>query len=45
MVQVSSHYGNWMFLLITVVLLVIMGSMLEGAPALIILGFFAKEST
>ena len=38
MVQVSGHYGNWMFLLITVVLLIIMGSMLEGAPALIIFG-------
>jgi TRAP-type C4-dicarboxylate transport system permease large subunit len=38
MVQVSSHYGNWMFLFITIVLLVFMGSMLEGAPALIIFG-------
>ena len=38
MVQISSHYGNWMFMLITVVLLIIMGSMLEGAPALIIFG-------
>jgi len=38
MVQISSHYGNWMFLFITIVLLVFMGSMLEGAPALIIFG-------
>ena len=38
MVQVSSHYGNWMFLFITIVLLIFMGSMLEGAPALIIFG-------
>jgi tripartite ATP-independent transporter DctM subunit len=38
MVQISSHYGNWMFLVITIALLIIMGSILEGAPALIIFG-------
>ncbi|MDR3437384.1 TRAP transporter large permease subunit [Telmatospirillum sp.] len=38
MVEISGPYGNWMFLVITIVLLVIMGSMLEGAPALIIFG-------
>lgn len=38
MVRVSGHYGNWMFMLISIVLLIVMGSVLEGAPALIIFG-------
>lgn len=38
MVHASSHYGNWMFMLISIVLLIVMGSVLEGAPALIIFG-------
>ncbi|HXP97393.1 MAG TPA: TRAP transporter large permease, partial [Telmatospirillum sp.] len=38
MIQVSAQYGSWMFIVITIALLIVMGSILEGAPALIIFG-------
>lgn len=38
MISLSSSYGAWSFMLISVVLLIVMGSVLEGAAALIIFG-------
>jgi TRAP-type C4-dicarboxylate transport system permease large subunit len=38
MVQLSSTYGTWAFLLLSVLILIVMGSVLEGAAALIIFG-------
>lgn len=38
MTSLAGSYGNWVFLLISIVLLICMGSVLEGAPALIIFG-------
>ena len=38
MVQLSAYGGSWMFLLLSIVILIFMGSVLEGAAALIIFG-------
>jgi len=38
MVQLSAAHGSWVFLLLSVVTLIVMGSVLEGAAALIIFG-------
>jgi tripartite ATP-independent transporter DctM subunit len=38
LVSLSAQHGAWVFLLLSVVILIIMGSMLEGAAALIIFG-------
>ena len=38
LVSLSHSEGNWLFLLLCMVMLVVMGSVLEGAPALIIFG-------
>ena len=38
LVGVGQQYGTWLFLLISVLLLVVFGAVLEGAPALIIFG-------
>jgi tripartite ATP-independent transporter DctM subunit len=38
MVSLSSSHGTWLFLLLTVLILILMGSVLEGAAALIIFG-------
>ena len=38
LVQVSAAHGSWLFLLLSIVILVVMGSVLEGAAALIIFG-------
>ncbi len=38
MVSLSAAHGAWLFLLLSVVILIIMGSVLEGAAALIIFG-------
>jgi tripartite ATP-independent transporter DctM subunit len=38
MVGLSGSYGTWAFLLVSIVILIAMGSVLEGAPALIIFG-------
>ncbi len=38
LVQVSAAHGSWVFLLLSIVILVVMGSVLEGAAALIIFG-------
>jgi tripartite ATP-independent transporter DctM subunit len=38
MVQLSSAHGTWAFLLLSVLILIFMGSVLEGAAALIIFG-------
>ncbi len=38
MVNIGHAYGVWLFLLISILLLVIFGAVLEGAPALIIFG-------
>ena len=38
MVQLSSTHGTWAFLLLSVLILIVMGSVLEGAAALIIFG-------
>jgi tripartite ATP-independent transporter DctM subunit len=38
MVALSAHGGSWLFLLLSVVILIFMGSVLEGAAALIIFG-------
>jgi tripartite ATP-independent transporter DctM subunit len=38
MVQISTSHGSWLFLLLTVLILIFMGSVLEGAAALIIFG-------
>jgi tripartite ATP-independent transporter DctM subunit len=38
MVSLSSSHGTWLFLLLTVLILIVMGSVLEGAAALIIFG-------
>ena len=38
MVQLSSAHGPWLFLLLSVIILIVMGSVLEGAAALIIFG-------
>jgi TRAP-type C4-dicarboxylate transport system permease large subunit len=38
MVQLSSAHGTWVFLLLSVLILIFMGSVLEGAAALIIFG-------
>ncbi len=38
MVSLSSAHGTWLFLLLTVLILIFMGSVLEGAAALIIFG-------
>jgi len=38
MVQLSAAHGSWVFLLLSVLTLIVMGSVLEGAAALIIFG-------
>ncbi len=38
MVSIGQNYGTWLFMLISIVLLIIFGAVLEGAPALIIFG-------
>lgn len=38
LVSLSHSAGNWLFLLLCMAMLVVMGSVLEGAPALIIFG-------
>ena len=38
MVNVGQAYGTWLFMLISIVLLIVFGAVLEGAPALIIFG-------
>ena len=38
MVSLSAAHGAWLFLLLSVIILIIMGSVLEGAAALIIFG-------
>jgi tripartite ATP-independent transporter DctM subunit len=38
MAGIGVSYGAWVFLLISIVMLIVMGSVLEGAPALIIFG-------
>ena len=38
MVTLSQAHGTWLFLLLTVLILIVMGSVLEGAAALIIFG-------
>ena len=38
MAGIGASYGAWVFLLISIVMLIVMGSVLEGAPALIIFG-------
>lgn len=38
MVELSSAHGSWVFLLLSVLILIFMGSVLEGAAALIIFG-------
>ena len=38
MAGIGASYGAWVFLLISIVMLIVMGSILEGAPALIIFG-------
>jgi tripartite ATP-independent transporter DctM subunit len=38
MVSLSASHGTWLFLLLTVLILIFMGSVLEGAAALIIFG-------
>lgn len=38
MVQLSAAHGSWLFLLLSVLTLIVMGSVLEGAAALIIFG-------
>lgn len=38
MIDVGHTYGVWLFLLISIALMVVFGSVLEGAPALIIFG-------
>ena len=37
MISLSGH-GNWLFMLLSIVILIVMGSVLEGAAALIIFG-------
>ena len=38
MLQLSSTHGTWLFILLSIVVLIVMGSVLEGAAALIIFG-------
>lgn len=38
LVSLSAQHGAWVFLLLSIVILIVMGSMLEGAAALIIFG-------
>lgn len=38
LVQVSAAHGSWLFLLLSILILIVMGSVLEGAAALIIFG-------
>jgi tripartite ATP-independent transporter DctM subunit len=38
LVALSSEHGRWMFLLLSILILIVMGSVLEGAAALIIFG-------
>ena len=38
MVAVSAHHGAWLFMLLSIAILIVMGSVLEGAAALIIFG-------
>jgi tripartite ATP-independent transporter DctM subunit len=38
LVSLSSAHGSWVFLVLSIVILIVMGSMLEGAAALIIFG-------
>lgn len=38
LVQLSADHGSWVFLLLSIIILVVMGSVLEGAAALIIFG-------
>jgi tripartite ATP-independent transporter DctM subunit len=38
LVELSSAHGAWLFLLLSIVILIVMGSVLEGAAALIIFG-------
>ena len=38
MVELSSAHGRWVFLVLSVLILIVMGSVLEGAAALIIFG-------
>jgi TRAP-type C4-dicarboxylate transport system permease large subunit len=37
-VDLAHQYGNWLFMLIAVLALIVFGAVLEGAPALIIFG-------
>ncbi len=38
MIELSSSVGTWVFLLVSILVLIVMGAMLEGAAALIIFG-------
>ncbi len=38
LVYVGQEYGPWIFMILTIVILVLFGGVLEGAPALIIFG-------
>ena len=38
MIDLTQHAGSWLFLLLSIAILVVMGSVLEGAAALIIFG-------
>lgn len=38
MIAISAHGGTWVFLVLSVLVLILMGSVLEGGPALIIFG-------
>ena len=38
LISLSSAHGSWLFLLLSIVILIVMGSILEGAAALIIFG-------
>jgi tripartite ATP-independent transporter DctM subunit len=38
LVNLSGSHGNWLFLLLSIAILIVMGSVLEGAAALIIFG-------
>ena len=38
MIRVSHEGGTWLFMLMSIIILVVMGSVLEGAAALIIFG-------
>ena len=38
MLSLSGSHGTWLFLLLSIAVLIVMGSVLEGAAALIIFG-------